>query len=441
MDYIMRSLDILLFLSIPQAFFYTWFVFLFWGIQTDRLLVRIVWFCVIHSIYLDLTFLALPSHIHILNSLVSFFFFLHLFFREFTIKVKLLIQMSLFFVVILMDTLSLITTSLFIDVELIRNGPTIYKIIFIWPYFAVVAGLCWFLHYKRYYPALKIKKFITAAQGTPIFYLVILVFIQSLILGIYFITRFTTEYDEAMMVLFYLGLAATVAVTFMTIRIIIKTREEAIQMTQSVYVGDLMQMLTSIRGQRHDFMNHIQVISSMVTMKKYDQLQKYIAEVTVDLNASHVTNKQLPTSAISALVQAKSAIALDKKIDFHYEFPESLEPLMFIKNIDLVRMIGNLIDNAFDEALNHPEQNRFVRLIIELDSRNVIIRVINHGKTLTDEDKRMIFMPGYTTKEESHSGLGLSIIQELVKRYNGNVTCVSDEEHRVEFMIQLPLSG
>ncbi|XEC96456.1 sensor histidine kinase [Paenibacillus tarimensis] len=441
MEYIMHSLDILIFLSIPQTYIFAWFAFLFWGIRTEHLFVRLLWFTVISSIYLDMTFLALPTHFHIINSLISFFFFLRLFFKELNLRVRLLIQICFYTAVILHDTLAYIIISQLIDVDLILRGPTIYKILFMWPAFAAVAMLCLLFQRKRYYPAKKIRQFLTDAKDTAILHFITLIFIQTLTLSLFMITNYYTGYKIAALVLFYICLVMIVVVTLMSVRLFVKTREEAIRMTQNVYVGDLMQMLTSIRGQRHDFMNHIQIISSMLSMKKYDQLKHYIEEVSAHIHATEDPNSRLPSSAIAALVQAKAMIAADKRINFNYELPECPKSLQSLKIIDLVRVAGNLIDNAFDEAGLLPERERHVRFSIAVNDGMMTIKVGNRGRALSEEEKRIMFTPGYTTKERAHSGLGLPIVLEIVKKYNGNITILSDEEYDVVFELVLPVNN
>ena len=181
-----------------------------------------------------------------------------------------------------------------------------------------------------------------------------------------------------------------------------------------------MQMLTSIRGQRHDFLNHIQVISSLVTMKKYEQLKGYIEEIAIDLQAKNSQSNQLPAAAVAALIQSKVTVAREQNIRFHYEISEKLNT-HHLKNIDLIRILGNLTDNAFDEVVTLPPRERFVRLLLIQYDERLEIEVCNSGRVLDQEERHMMFTPGYTTKENNHSGLGLSIISELVKRYDGSI--------------------
>lgn len=42
-------------------------------------------------------------------------------------------------------------------------------------------------------------------------------------------------------------------------------------------------LLEALRVQRHDFLNHLQVISGLLQLKKYDRAQEYIKQVAEQL--------------------------------------------------------------------------------------------------------------------------------------------------------------
>lgn len=80
-------------------------------------------------------------------------------------------------------------------------------------------------------------------------------------------------------------------------------------MTQEVYVEEINDMFTSIRGQRHDFLNHIQVIHTMVQMGRTDQLKSYVADLVKETQeVSEVVHHSSP--ALAAFVQAKMTVAI-----------------------------------------------------------------------------------------------------------------------------------
>ncbi|QJD87640.1 sensor histidine kinase [Cohnella herbarum] len=211
-------------------------------------------------------------------------------------------------------------------------------------------------------------------------------------------------------------------------------------MTQEVYVEEINDMFTSIRGQRHDFLNHVQVIHTMVQMGRTEQLKTYVADLVKETqDVSEIVQHCSP--ALAAFVQAKITVAVGKGISFTYELPGNWEAEdTTIKMIDIIKIMGNLVDNAFDETGLLPQNERHVHASILIsDDKTIQIQVTNSGRTILPEEKERIFVPGYTTKGEGHSGLGLAIVLERVKHYRGKLDVHSDESIKTtEFRISLP---
>ncbi|MBJ6362052.1 sensor histidine kinase [Paenibacillus sp. GCM10012307] len=437
MNYILHSFITLFFLTIPQTFIYLMFSFLFWGIKVERLAAKLLGISAVHALYLLVMAAVLPASVHIVHSLLSLALLFFWMFRTLRIQTRLLTQITFCLILIGSDLALFLIDSSLRGLIWVQEANVWDKLLLHWPLFILIAGICWLLHRRSFYPGKKISALLKNKRHRPIFLFCILFFIQGITLTTYFLSRYFTRYDHITKLLFLIGLFSTVFISMMAIWLIIKTREEAINATRSVYFSDVMQMLTSIRGQRHDFLNHIQVISAMVTMKKYEQLKSYIEEVAIDLQSQNRTSSQAPAAAVAALVQSKLTAAKEQNIRFDYAIPERFHT-MHVKSIDLIRILGNLMDNAFDEAMTLPHKERYVRLLLRQHNDEVEIEVHNNGRLLGKEDRLMMFTPGYTTKADHHSGLGLSIVTDLVKRYNGSIDVHSELQNGITIRIVLP---
>lgn len=86
----------------------------------------------------------------------------------------------------------------------------------------------------------------------------------------------------------------------------------------------------------------------------------------------------------------------------------------------LSQVIVNLILNAADAIANLDQ--RWIKVDIVDDAKNVSIRVIDSGKGLDSKIASEIFKPFYTTKElEKGTGLGLSLSKEIAEKHNGTL--------------------
>jgi signal transduction histidine kinase len=97
----------------------------------------------------------------------------------------------------------------------------------------------------------------------------------------------------------------------------------------------------------------------------------------------------------------------------------------------------NLIDNAIDAA---PKSGR-VSVSARADRGCVVVDVVDDGPGIDGEDLGRVFDPFFTTKDVGHgAGLGLNVVQAIVRNHRGSVDAVS-RPGRTEFRVVLPAPG
>lgn len=218
-------------------------------------------------------------------------------------------------------------------------------------------------------------------------------------------------------------------------------RTEAVaQSVQNVYLENIDALFNSIKEQRHDFNNHVNTIQLLVKMKKYDDLSEYTAELVGESIAmNQIININLP--ALSALIQAKTTQAYDRKIKFEYEIA-NLKSVQFgtVKSTELVKIVSNLIDNAFDAVMETEHPEKIVRVTGQVRGEQLTFTVGNNGNPIPDKLKQQIFEAGFSTKalNRKNSGLGLAIVTKILKKHRGIILVESDEDW-TEFSVRLPL--
>lgn len=190
----------------------------------------------------------------------------------------------------------------------------------------------------------------------------------------------------------------------------------------------------TLRSQRHDYLNHIQVIYSLMELEEYDEARNYIEPVYKDIVR---VSKALKTSkpAVNALLQAKLQMAEKNKIDMELEIKSDLKHLN-VEPWEFCRVIGNIIDNGIF-ALKLKPDNRYMLVEFMEDLENIKISISNNGDVISKEIIDKIFDEGFTTKGIKGEGLGLSIVKEIVENSAGKVIVKSDE-NRTCFEVTLP---
>lgn len=109
----------------------------------------------------------------------------------------------------------------------------------------------------------------------------------------------------------------------------------------------------------------------------------------------------------------------------------------------LRQVLENLISNAI--KFSPPGSTVLVR-VAEGNNQSVEIAVDDEGPGLTEEDHRKLWMPyarlsANPTAGEPSTGLGLSIVKDLVDRMGGDISCHSDAGSGASFRIRLKRAG
>jgi len=102
------------------------------------------------------------------------------------------------------------------------------------------------------------------------------------------------------------------------------------------------------------------------------------------------------------------------------------------------RILNNLIQNV----ISHSQANH-VKIRVSLLAANVMIAVADDGKGIPKQDLLHVFERLYKcdmARSEKGSGLGLSIVQQLVEKMGGSIAVKSEQYQRTEFIVQFPLA-
>ncbi|WP_246096595.1 sensor histidine kinase [Paenibacillus sinopodophylli] len=237
-------------------------------------------------------------------------------------------------------------------------------------------------------------------------------------------------------ILIVTGFSLLIAVVSM--RYYRQSREKVVRVTQETYVEEINQMFHSIRAQRHDFLNHVQTIHSLAELNKSQELVAYTKELTGDIRLMNdIINIGNP--AIAALVRSKISQAEIHKIHFSCSFAGLNMTEMGIKTLDVNRMLGNLIDNAFDEVLKYGEDRRHVTLVGKQTAAALEFTITNTCENADEAVAMPIFDAGYSTKQQDHQGLGLSIVKAIAKQYKGDVYVTAEPAGKLTFVVKMPL--
>lgn len=195
------------------------------------------------------------------------------------------------------------------------------------------------------------------------------------------------------------------------------------------------ELLTMQRTQKHDYINHIQTIQSLIYTGKIPQATDYIQGLTTQY---HDTNKvfRMNVPALTALLNIKLELALQYDISIDVDY-DKLAPQWF-KAWDLCSIVGNLLDNAIFHYTENDVKSESIKLTIKHDHEYLSIFTLNKffwNKAL--EPQRFIEQ-GYTSLDDTSRGLGLYIVNSIAKKYKGEVIIIPNKEE-IEIGVRLKI--
>ena len=196
------------------------------------------------------------------------------------------------------------------------------------------------------------------------------------------------------------------------------------QMLEEAY-GQLEALNGTLRKQRHDFMNHLQVVFSLMELGDSAEAMRYVESVYGDIKKTgSVLKTAIP--AVNALIAAKRQDCAEHGIRLDLEIGSGWGDLP-VPGWEMCRVLGNLIDNARD-ALLSSDDDRPKRIALSFGETpaSYTFSVTNNGPAIPRSQLADIFRMGFTTKSDGH-GSGLAIVSEILSSAGGRIEVTSGE--------------
>lgn len=179
-------------------------------------------------------------------------------------------------------------------------------------------------------------------------------------------------------------------------------------------------MYRQMRGWRHDFRNHIQTMKALAASGDMDGIKGYLEELDADLVSVDNVIKT-GNSMADAILNSKISLAKSKsiplKVDAH--IPVKLK----MSEVDLCVIIGNLFDNAIEASIRLPENERMIRVYMDVKGTQLYISFTNFTATKKQAKLNNRFK---TSKGDGH-GFGLVRIDDIVERLGGYISRNSED--------------
>lgn len=215
--------------------------------------------------------------------------------------------------------------------------------------------------------------------------------------------------------------------------------------------GELSSVRTiseALRAQTHDFSNRLHTIATLIELGRSDEALRFVAgERDLGQRLTDRVVQAIEEPVIAALVLGKAAQARERAVEMHFE--THLAPgTHWLEPVDVVTVLGNLIDNATDAAAaraleeapgDAPEAWVEVYLA-HGDDGSLVFQVSDSGAGIAESDLEHIFDHGWSTKDAAAGGrgYGLALVRQVVESLGGDIEVSRGTSAGAVFTVTLP---
>ncbi|HQJ76241.1 MAG TPA: ATP-binding protein [Bacteroidota bacterium] len=227
-----------------------------------------------------------------------------------------------------------------------------------------------------------------------------------------------------------------------------KIKEKLIQTDKLVSLGHLSAGIAhEIRNPLASVNINLQLLSRMLDTKteEYEILKaaiqgieriKKIVDSTLDYVRTTKTSDKLENlnEIIHSTMPLIQISLVKKDIEIKLELDSNI-PLIKVDAKQIQQVLINLLSNAI-ESINHKGE-----IIIKtlLQNNSIFLSISDTGEGISKENLSRIFEPFYT-KKVSGTGLGLSVVKQILDSHHATITVQSEVNKGTSFTIQFPIN-
>ncbi len=182
---------------------------------------------------------------------------------------------------------------------------------------------------------------------------------------------------------------------------------------------ELLQNALAENERLNTLIDNVLLVSRMDNSQGFVQKEKVVLKALIEEIANRYYKVQLDNASLTLNLETTSSIEADKLV-----FPS---------------ILTNLIDNAFKYSFD----TKLVKVELKQINQLIQLNISDCGQGISDSDKLKIFERFYragdeTTRQTKGTGLGLYIVNYLVKQHNGSITVLNNTPKGSIFQLTFP---
>ena len=196
-----------------------------------------------------------------------------------------------------------------------------------------------------------------------------------------------------------------------------------------------------LRAQTHEYSNKLHTIAGLIQIDHDKEALDLIGRETAGYQGLIAfLAKAVPFPVLAAFIIGKYNHAQELRIKFEIDPDSQLTDVPSeLSREKLVTILGNLIDNAFDAALQSGSEAK-VKLSMTDVGNDLVFEVEDSGTGVPSEISEQLFEKGFTTKQDDR-GQGLYLVKKAIKDLDGQITLSDSDLGGALFSVFIPKRG
>ncbi|MCJ8337434.1 MAG: sensor histidine kinase [Pseudomonadales bacterium] len=194
----------------------------------------------------------------------------------------------------------------------------------------------------------------------------------------------------------------------------------------------------TLRSQTHEYANKLNTIAGLIELGANQQALELISSETRAQQAViHLLMNAVENPVLSGCIIGKFNRAREMGLNLIIDEESNMGVLpRHIKPEQIITVLGNLLDNAYDASLKTQENS--VYLSMTDIGKDIIIEVEDRGPGIPVAVEQQIFNQGYSSKEEGGHGWGLYLAKQIVNLLQGSIQLSQPEAGGTRITVYLP---
>jgi two-component system CitB family sensor kinase len=199
-------------------------------------------------------------------------------------------------------------------------------------------------------------------------------------------------------------------------------------------------LFDALRAQSHEHSNRLHVLAGLLHLGHVDEASEYVDALSLDPLTAGDDVASIRDPYLRGLLAAKASAAAEHGVRLRLSEDTALESELSAP-LDVVTVVGNLLDNAVRAAGEGPRRPAWVEVAVAGDATDLQVAVTDSGAGLADDTSALVFADGWTTQvdDQRRHGLGLALARQTARRHGGDVEVLATNgpDHGAVFVATL----